>query len=319
MDIYEINKNLQNEFALKKIKADAIANNNQAKANSHKGYAKLKALEREITFSLAQKQSEEKPNKKEIKQLEENLKQTREEIRNVLASLDLTEEDLKPKYECQICKDSGFVAGKQCVCFKRRKNIELIKACGLNANELCSFDDFNEKIYCDDKTKNDALMLKDFLSKWCEAYPNVTKKQIVLCGEVGVGKTFFTKCMAKSLIKKDFSVCFVSAFEMNNIMLKYHTTFDDSKLSILIPLLESDILFIDDLGTEPIINNVTLNYLFLVLSERERFNKPVIITTNLSPANLRDRYDERIFSRITNKQTSTMLKLEGDDLRQVKL
>ena len=102
---------------------------------------------------------------------------------------------------------------------------------------------------------------------------------------------------------------------MNNMMLKFHTTFGADKQAQLVPLLESDFLFIDDLGTEPIINNVTLNYLFLVLAERDRFEKPVIITTNLSPENILDRYGERIYSRLSSKLTSANFYIEGKDLR----
>ena len=102
---------------------------------------------------------------------------------------------------------------------------------------------------------------------------------------------------------------------MNNMFLKYHTSFDANKHIHISPLLDSEFLFIDDLGTEPILKNVTQNYLYLILSERERHNKPTIITTNLMPENILDRYGERIYSRIANKSSSLLVHLTGKDLR----
>ena len=98
-------------------------------------------------------------------------------------------------------------------------------------------------------------------------------------------------------------------------MLKYHTTFDNSKLSILKPILEIDALFIDDLGTEPILNNVSINYLFLILSERERFDKPTIITTNLSAETLKKDMVNAYFLGFLTKKSGIMLKVSGEDIR----
>jgi DNA replication protein DnaC len=136
-----------------------------------------------------------------------------------------------------------------------------------------------------------------------------------LSGKTGVGKTFASKCVASALATKGLSVCFVSAFQMNELFLKYHTTFDASKSSVLSPLTDCDALFVDDLGTEPMLSNVTINYLYLILSERERFGRATVITTNLTPENILNQYGERICSRLFSKGTSVRFEIKGDDLR----
>lgn len=311
MDLKEINKNLLAEFSAKKIRAEQLAQSNKERANRHPAFYKLSKIERDIIFELAKLKIQKQPTAEFAKQL----KFARQEKSKILKKLGLSEADLSPKYECEKCKDTGFIYGNMCECFKQRRNKEMIKACGLNADELVTFENFSAAICKDDSQRADLIKLKDFLYKWCQNYPKVKKPNILLCGQTGVGKSFLTQCVASYMLEKGYSVCFVSAFDMNNMMLKYHTTFDASKHSTLVPLTHSDFLFIDDLGTEPIINNVTLNYLFLVLSERERFNKPVIITTNLLPENILDRYNERIYSRLTNKQRTTTLQIKGADLR----
>ena len=154
-------------------------------------------------------------------------------------------------------------------------------------------------------------MVKGLFMEYITHAPEETEELGIKVEVTGVGDRY----VLEEMLKKNYSVCFLSAFDMNNMFLKYHTTFDSTKNSWLEPLVECDMLFIDDLGTEPVMKNVTLNYLFLLLSERERFKRPIIITTNLLPENILDRYGERIYSRLNNKLSSLVLYVEGDDLR----
>lgn len=78
------------------------------------------------------------------------------------------------------------------------------------------------------------------------------------------------------------------------------------------PLLESDLLILDDMGTE-VSNTFTVSKLFQVLNERALSGRSTIISTNLSLQQFRDVYSERIFSRITS--SFTLLKFTGSDIR----
>ena len=102
---------------------------------------------------------------------------------------------------------------------------------------------------------------------------------------------------------------------MVELFTSYHTTLDLSKTDYLNSMLKSDCLLIDDLGTEPIKRNITLEYLYLILNERLNSNKKTIITTNLNLEEILSRYGERIFSRIANKKTSKCFQMQGNDLR----
>ena len=90
---------------------------------------------------------------------------------------------------------------------------------------------------------------------------------------------------------------------------------DKTNSNKLSPLLDVDLLVIDDIGAEPQFKNVTCEYLYLVISERARYHKKTIITTNLKPLEFIDRYGERIYSRIFDKSKSILLNLKGEDLR----
>ena len=84
----------------------------------------------------------------------------------------------------------------------------------------------------------------------------------------------------------------------------------DSEILIINPDLFRRII-----ESDPVI---TKNYLYLVLSERERFSRPVIITTNLMLDELNNRYDERICSRLCNKRNTNLIFIDGEDLRRTK-
>ena len=318
MDITEIDKKLQNSFAINKINVEKIAYDNKLKAQNNPIFVKLNSLEKDIIFEIGKESSKENFDLEKIKNLEKELTLVKQNKEKILKKLNLTESDLNPKYKCEICKDTGFVHSVMCSCYKKQRNLEIVKQCGIDEKEFVSFDDFNEKLFIDENHIEHFNKLKSLLKKWCDSYPNIKKTNIILSGPTGVGKSFLTKCMAKSLLEKELSVIFLSAFELNNIFLKYHTSFDNKKDQLLLPLIDTDVIFIDDLGSEPVLKNVTINYLYLLLSERERFKRPTIISTNLSPDLIATRYDERIFSRLSNKQISININLQGEDLRTKK-
>ena len=75
---------------------------------------------------------------------------------------------------------------------------------------------------------------------------------------------------------------YIPSFNLNNELLSYHTTFDNTKN--LDRFLNPDVLVIDDLGTENMFKNITQEYLLYLLNERQRLNKTTIFTTNLTVA-----------------------------------
>ena len=77
-------------------------------------------------------------------------------------------------------------------------------------------------------------------------------------------------------------------------------------------LYNCDLVIVDDLGTE-FINSFTNTHLFSFLNERYLSKKSVIISTNLSLEELKTRYSDRVFSRLTNN--FTFRKLSGSDIR----
>ena len=205
-------------------------------------------------------------------------------------------------YSCKKCQDNGYVDGKMCECLK--KEISNILFEESNFGKLVSFSEAEKGV------QGTLKMLYEKMKEWCHS--DFKKNIIFLSGQVGTGKTYLTRAMANELIEQGKIVKLVTAFQMSRDFKEYRSTYNET---ILDKYLSCEFLFIDDLGTEVIYKNSTIEFLYQVLNERQMRKLCSIITSNLDLAEIRDRYDERIFSRIANRETSISVILKNEDLR----
>lgn len=205
------------------------------------------------------------------------------------------------EYGCPLCKDEGYVNGKQCKCLKTEISKLLLQGSGFEKLE-----GFEKAI----KSSGSLEPLYRKMQEWCNK--NSEKNLIFFSGPTGVGKTHLIQCMANEFINKGKMINIVTSL---NLSLDFKIFSKNSDESLLTKYLNPDVLFIDDLGTEPIFKNVTIEYLYLIINERKMRNKRTIITSNLTLSDVFDRYDERIFSRIADQKSSIAINLDGDDRR----
>lgn len=226
-------------------------------------------------------------------------------INNYLALHNIDQSRLNPKYDCPICNDTGVAGGRICKCLLNELNLK-ISLKSSSQTEFKSFDKCNKQIMDDNDIK-----ACEWLKTWCLRYPNITKTNINIIGGAGSGKTFLLECVANELISKNAIVCYITAFELNELARLYHI----GKSYEFSDCLNADVLLIDDLGTEPILKNVTKEYLYNLINVRQINSRPTFITSNLSLDNILERYDERIFSRLGNKNLSINIQLISKDKR----
>jgi len=236
--------------------------------------------------------------KREIDELKQN-------INNFLAIRNIDNSKLTPKYDCSICNDTGVAGGQICACLLKELNLQL----SLNASSQSEFKSFaNANLNIMEDADIKAM---EWLKMWCLRYPNITKTNINIMGGAGCGKTFMLECVANELIQKGYVVCYKTAFELNELARLYHM----GKSYEFSDCLNADIMLIDDLGTEPILRNVTKEYLYNLINIRQINARPTFISTNLSLDNILNRYDDRIFSRLSNKNLATNIVLLSKDKR----
>ena len=89
----------------------------------------------------------------------------------------------------------------------------------------------------------------------------------------------------------------------------------DELRAALSDIYECDLLIIDDLGTE-LTNSAVATQLFSLLNERHLSSRPTVISTNLTLEDIRERYEDRIFSRIAERYD--IYRISGPDIRRIK-
>lgn len=225
-------------------------------------------------------------------------------------------------YDCPDCQDTGYIDNQPCHCLRHAITLELYKSSNLiNILEEENFDTFEESYYNDSEIHDNLSLTprenirrvrevcQDFIRHFDDAYDN-----LIFYGPTGVGKTFLTHCIAKQLLDTSHTVLYLTSLQLFDILEKNKFNKEDVSTSNeqISYMLQSDLLIIDDLGTE-LVNSFTASQLFYFIEERHIRQRSTIISTNLSFQELRDRYSERIFSRFTGYYNFLMI--VGEDIR----
>lgn len=126
-----------------------------------------------------------------------------------------------------------------------------------------------------------------------------------------------SNCIAYSLLNKGKTVLYQTAPVLLESVIDYKMSRNkNTDNNIYKSVLESDLLIIDDLGTESL-NSMKLSELFTILNTRIlNLNNKItktIISTNLNINDIFNNYEERIGSRIAGYYD--IYCFFGDDLR----
>lgn len=296
----------QRNILKKKMEAERVADLNLNRVLKDDNVRILFVRAKELVVEIAKKEVEGVYAKDERAEYNE----TRDVLAKLLETMGIDKSTLRPKYECEKCKDTGYIKGDACECLKREFSLELMKNSGIDTTLLPRFsDDF--KMF---KNEKEVKCIYDKMKKFVEA-KETPIDLVLITGDTGVGKTHLLGCMTMHAIDMAKTVKYTTAFNFNQDMLKYHCAKLEEKEDIMAPYLNSEFLFIDDLGSENKIKNVTNEYLYLVINERMLNHKKTVINTNLDFGQIQDNYGERIFSRLMHKKQSLKIKFDGVDLR----
>jgi len=251
--------------------------------------------------------------RKELDQLTMKKKQ-------LLESAGFPKNYLEPIYTCADCQDTGYIHNQKCHCFKNATISLLYQQSNLeDILQRENFDTFSFDFYSETFTDTSNRSAKEFAENavfYCKDFIenfNTSFQNIYIYGNVGVGKTFLLNCIAKELLLRGHSVLYFSASELLNLLVTSTFNKHDVSANYLRELIFScECLIIDDLGTE-FLNTAMESQFFYCINERLLSMKSVIISSNLLPSHLNDKYEDRIASRIIGNYKT--LRLIGEDIR----
>ena len=209
--------------------------------------------------------------------------------------------------KCEVEKREREEAEQKRVEFERR--VKEMRRAGFPDDEMQNWT-FTADDRANERITNVAL-------KYVEKFDTMRAdgKGLLLYGTVGTGKTFAAACIANALIDKGYP-CLVTNFArlINTISGMY-----DGKHEYIDGLNRFALLVIDDLASEAD-TEYRNEIIFNVIDSRYRAGLPMIITTNLTAAELKNSADirkQRIYSRLFER--CIPVEVKGSDRRRDRL
>lgn len=272
---------------------------------------------RELVFSGMRKVLAGQP----LPDMEKAMAEQNDKIRGLLKTAGLPETYLQPVYTCARCQDTGYVGDNvkdYCPCLQKALNARICEAVGLSEKTPQTFETFNPEVFSDERISGISqreIMLrhKAVCEAYADSFPQTQVSDLLLLGHSGLGKTFLMQAIAHRVLERGFNVLCVSAYRVIEIAREAHFKND---MSLMAPLMDTDLLLIDDLGIEPLMDNITLVYLYNLINERQIRNRHTIYSTNLTKDEIWDRYSERIASRLLAPRQTKVIPFLGKDVRR---
>lgn len=245
-----------------------------------------------------------------------------------ILALHLVPEDLDSSPLCVLCNDSGWDGRHMCGCLEEiclRLQQESFGQVGQFTGQ--SFHDFSLDFYSSEIWAGHSMSPRETMSltlQVCQAYAKQFKhfpvSNLLLSGAPGLGKSFLSSCIAKTVQDSGHTVVYVGAnllfSHFNTKQFRSDSAYENEiALTAIERYLHCDLLILDDLGSEFTVPLVTSS-LFDLVDSRMNAELNTIISTNLSVAEISKRYAPQIGSRLGG--VYQVLHFVGDDIRQLK-
>ena len=243
---------------------------------------------------------------------------------------------------CSLCDDSGLRiveengqrVARPCECRIRRRAERMLERARIPKRyEHCTLENYESGFRGADKSLKSARLM---MQRFVEGYPVETEgKGLLLTGDIGVGKTHVAVGLLKELItKRGVSGLFYDYRELlKQVQNSYNKDVSATELSILRPVLEAEVLVLDELGAAKPTDWVW-DTVAQILNSRYNERRTTIITTNyanegsllggapqesaakraMRDETLGDRIGERMLSRL--QEMCVVVEMRGKDFRQ---
>ena len=232
-----------------------------------------------------------------------------------LAALYFEEGYLDDSPICDRCGGTGYVGSSMCECLRELCRQEQKKELTfLNVGKE-SFDQFRLDYYPEE---NNARRIMDRTYQACRRYAygfSEKSPSLLFSGNTGLGKTFLSACIARTVADSGYSVMYESAAHLFANLERAKFSGDENARKETEKYTACDLLIVDDLGTEMPGVFVTAA-LYSLVNDRLLGGKPTIISTNLNTEDFAHRYSPQIASRL--RGSYTRIPFVGEDIRIVK-
>ena len=245
------------------------------------------------------------------------------ERRAILGALGMGPEDLDDRPLCAECGDSGWKGAAMCSCLQELCTKEQIRALS-DLLDLGShtFDSFRPDYYSsvpDPTTGSSPRQTMEFVYDVCVNYAHKFGtfyfKNLFLSGAPGLGKTFLSACIARTVSEQGRSVVYTSAGDAFARFEEQKFARDPDARDETRRYLNCDLLILDDLGCE-LTTQFVQSALYTIINTRLTAGLHTVVSSNLSMDEIAQRYSPQIASRLSGEYQ--VLHFVGEDIRQLK-
>lgn len=222
---------------------------------------------------------------------------------------------------CGHCGGTGYVGAQMCECLRELCRQEQKKELTLLSGGKETFAQFRLDYYpdrYDPKYGASPRLIMERNLRTCREYAasfGINSGNLLFVGGTGLGKTFLSACIARSVADRGYSVVYETAGHLFNKLEQAKFNGNDENRKEAEKFASCDLLILDDLGTE-MPGQFTTAALYGLLNDRLLSGKPMVISTNLNVEELGRRYTPQIASRLYG--SFLRLTFVGDDIRVLK-
>ena len=222
---------------------------------------------------------------------------------------------------CPTCSGTGYVGSSMCECLLELCRQEQKKELTFLSAGRESFDQFRLDYYPDRVDPRMGVSPRIIMEKsfqTCKRYAydfNMKSGNLLFSGNTGLGKTFLSACIARTVADRGYSVVYESAGHLFQTLEKARFEANEENRAAAAKYAGCDLLIVDDLGTELPGQFVTAA-LYSLVNDRLLEGRPTIISTNLTEEDLVRRYNPQIASRL--RGSYKRVAFVGEDIRLLK-
>ena len=306
---------------LAQAKADRESENQQHLAQAYDRVPRLREIDRQLRMTMAMaaqavftQGGDVQSAMEEVKRKNLSLQQERQQ----LIALYFEEGFLDDSPVCDCCGGSGYVGASMCECLKELCRQEQKKELTFLNVGRETFDQFRLDYYADAVDPKLGVNIRSVMEKTfqtCRRYAHTFTERsgnLLFSGDTGLGKTFLSACIARTVADRGYSVVYESAGHLFTKLERAKFSGDEEAREDVKKYGVCDLLIIDDLGTEMPGQFVT-SALYNLVNDRLLAGKPMLISTDLNTDDLAKRYSSQIASRL--RGSFTRVAFLGEDIR----
>ncbi|MGI6357983.1 MAG: ATP-binding protein [Bacillota bacterium] len=253
--------------------------------------------------------------------IEAELSQLMQQREEYLREHGIPERFAEPDWDCPLCKDTGVVDGRPCRCQQQRLLANRFQGARLPERlREQTFQQFSLDWYAADKLTplgiSERQNAQEALAT-CQAFVARVMEDarqapsLFISGKTGLGKTFLCSAICHALSENGIVSLYAT---YSDLITSVKAGFDSpsSGGDLLTLAREVPVLILDDLGAE-YVTEFSTRCLFDIVNHRRNQRLPLVISSNLSLADVAIRYDDRIASRLL--EVCLPVLLYGSDIR----